>query len=161
MADPIIFDCGGSTRIKRATAAGSVGAMNGLLDVNDAANPPQSQEIINDTFTAIAIASIDRTGASAQVNINPLPVPTTFLIESEGDQNVQGDVAAATCTITVFGASVAGSTKKIVPLVEAKQFHKKRRYIVANAGAIQRITVNGTVQFTTSASIIYATLILS
>ena len=154
MADPIIFDCGGSTRIKRITGAGAVGAMNGLLDVDDAANPPQSQETVNDTFTSIVIASLDRRGASTQVTISPLPVPTTFEIDSDGDQTVLGEVDAASCTITIQG-------NKIAPLVEAQEFHKKRRYVVVNAGAIQKITVNGRPQFNTNANILYATLILS
>ena len=154
MADPIIFDCGGSTRIKRITGAGGVGAMNGLLDVDDAANPPQSQEIVKDAFTSIVISSLDRRGAGNPVVISPLANPTTFLIESDGGQSVQGDVTAAACTITVFG-------NPIPPMVEAKEFHKKRRYDVVNAGAIQRITVNGAVQFNTNANIVYVTLILS
>lgn len=159
MPDPIVFDCGGSTRIKRLPSPGTVGAMNDLLNVDDTLSPPASQEKITDTFTAIAITSIDQHGAGTQTTIDPLPDPTTFLIESEGDQSVQGNVTAGLCTITVSGATAGG--KKIVPMVEAKQFKKKRRYVVTNAGAITKITVNGTLQFNTNPTIIYVTLILS
>ena len=155
MPDPIVFDCGGSTRIKRLTsAAGVVGAMDKLVNVDDTANPPQSQEVVNDTFTSIMIVSLDKFGNAVQAPISPIPVPTTFLIESDGGQSVQGDVSATACTITVFGNTSP-------PLVESKQFRRKRRYIVTNAGAIARITVNGAIQFSTNRNIIYVTLILS
>jgi hypothetical protein len=155
MPDPIVFDCGGSTRIKRLTsAAGVVGAMDKLVNVDDTLTPPQSQETVNDTFTSIMIVSLDRFGNAVQAPVNPIPVPTRFLIESDGGQSVQGDVTATSCTITVFGTANA-------PLVETKQFRRKRRYVVTNAGAIKKITVNGVVQFNTNANIIYVTLILS
>ena len=154
MPDPIVFDCGGSTRIKRLTsAAGVVGAMDKLVNVDDTLNPPQSQEIVKDNFTSIMIVSLDRFGNAVQASVSPIPVPTNFLIESEGGQNVHGTVTATDCTVTVSGTPA--------PLVETKQFKRKRRYVVTNAGAITKITVNGTVEFTTDPTIIYVTLILS
>ena len=155
MPDPIVFDCGGSTRIKRLTsAAGVVGAMDKLVNVDDTVNPPQSQEVVKDNFTSIMIVSLDRFGNAVQAPVSPLPVPTNFLIESDGGQNVQGTVTATDCTITVSGTTIP-------PLVETKQFKRKRRYVVTNAGAITKITVNGAIKFNTNATIIYVTLILS
>jgi hypothetical protein len=170
MADPIVCDCGGSTRLKRID--GGVGNMPGLLNVNvlnpcvagldteeqqvlqrllsQYPNATGSQEKIpagNQRFQNMTILFQDANGTPFTI---PVHLPTScFLIESGSGQKVRGDFiqASGNLVITIF-STVPG----VDPLVEAKQFRVnstsnpnpgQRRYIVVNAGPIQRISLDG------------------
>jgi len=158
MADPIIFDCGGSTRVKKFD--NGHGAMNKLLDVDPNANPPASAtQHENGPYTRIRVVTIDYNNPPvlSDFAINPGSA-FSFTINSENGQTVQGDGDInGACDITVIGSP------NNPPIVEAKELIKKRRYVVINAGAINRVTVtvNGGPQQVTNAAHLYTTLMLT
>ncbi len=130
MASPIIIDDGGSTRIKRLLTSG-FGAMDSLLDVDESLNPPKSDTTVNGPFRQLKIAYIDKDGDPHKSVDSPLLPGDSFTVTSNNSQTVTVDIDAnADGIIRLIG--VGGN----VPLVEAKQFKKKRRYVVANAGPI-------------------------
>jgi hypothetical protein len=139
MADPVIFDDGGSTRIKRVMPGGGIGAMDGLIDVVTPAPAPAppgtsgSHHTVNQPFSDVMIVFQDATGNAFTIPNQPF---NTVEVRSSLNQTVLGDLVAANhLRITVFGPND--------PLVDAKQHHGKRRYIVSNAGPIQQIFVDG------------------
>jgi hypothetical protein len=159
MADPIVFDCGGSTRIKRILANG-FGDMPSLLDVHDLSGgslpgtgplPPRatgSQQSVRPSdgpFAKMTIMFQDAAGTPFTI---PVPaLPNSFLIMSNLGQNVRGDfvpVAGEIELIITLFSTVAD------PLVAAKQLRldasrqSRRRYIVDNAGPFKTITLNDT-----------------
>ena len=142
MSTPVIFDDGGSTRLKLVNAG--FGAMNTLLDVDTSANPPASSAIVNGPFNRIIGVTIDMTGTAATFLNTALNANDTFLITSDGGQALAGSIdAGGRCTITL--APSQGNSP--APLVEAKQFKKKRRYVVSNAGPILSVSLNNVVMF--------------
>ena len=139
MADPVVFDDGGSTRVKRLMQGG-IGALNGLLDVDPNANPPGSSDSVNGPFTHIRVVTIDQTGLPNVSIDSALMANDTFTITSANGQTAVGMVDNnGKLSIALQGLP------NNVPLVEARQFNKKRRYEVTNAGAIQQVagTING------------------
>jgi hypothetical protein len=157
MADPIVFDCGGSTRIKRILAT-AFGDMPKLLDVGDLSTvlkgtgplPPGatgSQELVkpgNAPFTNVTIMFQDSQGIPFTIPVGlPNPLPKSFVIASNLGQNVRVDFVPPNLIITIF-STVSD------PLVAAKQLRLdgtkdgRRRYVVENAGPIKTITLNDT-----------------
>jgi hypothetical protein len=139
MADPVVFDDGGSTRVKRLMQGG-IGALNGLLDVDPNANPPGSSDSVHGPFTHIRVVTIDQTGLPNVSIDSALVANDNFTITSANGQTAVGAIdVAGKLTIALQGLV------NNVPLVEARQFDKKRRYEVTNAGGIQQIagTING------------------
>jgi len=136
MADAVIVDDGGSTRIKRLMSNG-IGEMDSLLDVDDLTTPANSRgstHDINKAYTTAVIGCQDNTGTVANVAIT---FNGPIEISSQLDQSVLISKTNTKLTITVF-------SKVSDPIVEAKQHKKKRRYVVANSGPIQTVKVNGT-----------------
>jgi hypothetical protein len=168
MADPIVCDCGGSTRLKRID--GGVGDMPGLLNVSvldpcvegldpekkqvlerllsQYPNATGSQQTIppgNTPFQNMTILFQDASGKPFTI---PVQLPKScFLIESGSGQKVRGDFiqTSGDLVLTVFS-----TIRGVDPLVEAKQFRVnstnnagQRRYIVVNAGPIQKISLDG------------------
>jgi hypothetical protein len=152
MSNPIVVDCGGSTRIKTILAGGGFGDMNSLLDVGDLAAPlpgtgplpagvSGSQHKANGPYANFSIVFQDAAGVPFSIPVAPFP--NNFVIVSNGGQSVRGDFAAggATVILTIYGGAD--------PLVEAKQNRidkapkGRRRYIVTNAGPIRTVTING------------------
>ena len=147
MAEPIIFDDGGSTRIKHARA-NNQGNMDGLMDVTVVNGVPQSQHTFpqgQGPFTVLRVGFIDRvTGAH-------MPIPTQAL--SPGDMvEITSGVLTARLTIgpgnnpagtlLLIGAAVTlgGNPVLVEPQMEARQAKGKRRYIVSNAPPIDTVT---------------------
>jgi hypothetical protein len=159
MADAVIVDDGGSTRIKQIKGTTANGKLDALLDkLQDTAKGP---------FTKLTISCIDPTGASgpptgataatfpiAMVNNN------TFKIFS-GDHRVEGRIVAGDdCQITVSGVD------NTEPVIEARHSKAKdqRRYVVSNAPTIDKVDVNaaGPVQtFTVPDGTVYTMVILT
>jgi hypothetical protein len=162
MADPIVFDCGGSTRIKKIELTG-VGDMADLLDVRDLTGPGAvvlpgtgwlpdgatgSQETIKPgaiAFAGMIIMFQDAAGIPFTIPVAALP--NGFLIASNLDQNVRGDFVPVSggnpnLILTVFSPTDD-------PIVAAKQQRidhpprrRRRRYVIDNAGPIKTITLN-------------------
>jgi hypothetical protein len=138
MADAVIVDDGGSTRIKRVMTGSAVGAMDSLLDVDDLGNGTRgSDHTINDTFTNLLVVIQDKFGKPFQINDSSF---TTVEISSGLAQEIVADKSSGSLTVTVF-SSISD------PIVESKQHKKKRRYVVSNSGPIEKITVDGTIVF--------------
>lgn len=161
MANPITVDCGGSTRIKRILQNGA-GAMNGLLDVDPALNPPRSTEVVNRPYSDVNVVCITSDGGMLPVLTDcPIAGGDNFTVTSESGQKVLLQINAANTSLTITIQGQPGNP----PIVEAKHFNKKRRYVVINAGAIQSITgtANGAPfpDFNAPANSIYVTLVLN
>ena len=168
MADEVIIDDGGSTRIKQRVAVAGNGLMDTLLEVTDPGGgvSPHSDASAVGVFTSIRIVFLDSFGVATLATGAAIPVaPThTFTIFSDNNQRVEGRIVAAAgttpagCALTVKGVS---GTK---PIVEARHSGIQRRYVISNAGPINQVTVNGTgapVSFTPPANTVYTTVILS
>jgi hypothetical protein len=155
MADPIIVDCGGSTRIKRIMAGGGFGDMRSLLDVADLTTliagtgplPPGSsgsQHLAAGPFANMSIMFQDSAGVPFVIPV-AAPLPPSFLLVSNGGHNVRGDLLGVAggfnLILTVF-STISD------PLVEAKQDRNdhakmgRRRYVVNNAGPIKTVYLN-------------------
>ena len=134
MVSPVIIDDGGSTRVKWALAGG-VGDLNGLIDVDETLTPPQSSDKANGPYNHIRIVYLTKDGGSLTPVDLALVAGDKFTVTSENGQTLRLEIVATTCDckITLLGTSAAS------PLVEVKQFKKKRRYIVANAGPIDTV----------------------
>jgi hypothetical protein len=162
MADPVIIDDGGSTRIKRVLPGTGVGEMDSLLNVK-VFTPPRrgSNDSVNDTFTSVMIVCQDKTG-----NPFTLTVGLTGDVEiaSALGQNVSARMNGSKLDLTVFSDTSE-------PIVEAKQHGGKRRYVVSNSGPIETVKVNGTLVLDTrpggllpagaSRPILYTSVVLS
>jgi hypothetical protein len=168
MADQVIIDDGGSTRIKQLVTVAGNGHMDSLLEVTDPGGgaSPHSDASAPGAFTSITIVFLDPTGAATVATGAAIPVGPnhTFTIFSDNNQRVDGRIVAAAgptpdnCALTVKG--IAGTK----PIVEAKHSGIQRRYVIANAGPINRVTVNGVgapQNFPTPPNTIYTTVILN
>jgi hypothetical protein len=137
MADAVIVDDGGSTRIKRVMSGTAVGAMDSLLDVDDlGAGKKGSGHTINDTYTKLLIVIQDKFGKPFQINA-PF---TTVAISSGLAQEIVAETTSGSLKVTVF-------SQISDPIVESKQHKKKRRYVVSNSGSIEKIVVDGAIVF--------------
>jgi len=158
MPDPVIFDDGGSTRIRRLEPGG-FGAMDNLMDPEPDARTPQSKaETINGPFTYVKVLSIDQTGVvSTPIDVG-LSSGDNFTISSENSQSVSVNIDAGRhCIIRVRGS--VGNAHQM----DSKEFNGKRRYLVTNAGLIQHVTgtINGTSQnYDVPPNTIYTTVLL-
>jgi hypothetical protein len=161
MSNPIIVDCGGSTRIKRQEdAGGGVGAMNGLLDVDLTLNPPSSSHVVNRPFARVAVACVDTVGTPTQPLNRAVAANDKFTIVSQNGQTVVLQMNGNLTSLTITIQGQPGNP----PLVEAKHFNKRRRYVAINAGAIQSITArsnNVDTRVNLPANPIYVTLVLN
>jgi hypothetical protein len=138
MADAVIVDDGGSTRIKRVMTGSAVGAMDSLLDVDDLGNGTRgSDHTINDTFSKLLIVIQDKFGKPFQINDSSF---TMVEVSSGLSQEIVADKSSGSLTVTVFSATTD-------PIVESKQHKKKRRYVVSNSGPIEKIAVDGAIVF--------------
>jgi hypothetical protein len=136
MAEAVVIDDGGSTRIKRVLGANGVGEMDSLLNVKGITPSPRkgSTHNVNDAFTSVLIVFQDKTG-------NPFTMTFTLTrgvdITSALGQNVSAKANGTKLDLTVFSDTSE-------PIVEAKQHDGKRRYVVSNSGPIETVTVDGT-----------------
>jgi hypothetical protein len=153
MTAPVIYDDGGSTRIKKFMTVGA-GVMDALLDVQEgvpALNRAGSTQIVSavgTNYSTIRISFMDSDGAPFQA-LAPTAF-STFEILS-GNQKITGD-------LVVDGTSGLKNLRMVVhgpsenpPVVEAKQSKGKRRYIVSNAPPIDEVFVDGVSRYRSAA----------
>src|SRR5262245_24021425 len=139
MADAVVIDDGGSTRIKRILPGG-VGEMDSLLNIIDLNTTRRgSTHAVSDTFTKAMIVCQDKTGAPFTLTVN---LTGTVEIASALQQNVSAQMNGGNLDLTVF-------SDRSEPIVEAKQHGGKRRYVVSNSGPIETVKVNGTMVYDT------------
>jgi hypothetical protein len=162
MADAVVIDDGGSTRIKRMLPGNGVGEMDSLLNIKDLNTTRRgSTHSVNDDFTTVMIVCQDKTG-----NPFKLTVDLTGAVEvaSALAQNVSAKMNGGNLDLAVF-------SDKSEPIVEAKQHGGKRRYVVSNSGPIETVKVNGAIVYDTrpggllpdgaSRPILYTSVVLS
>ena len=138
MPDTVIIDDGGSTRIKKVTTTTAVGAMDSLLDVVDRPDGTHgSDHTITDSYSHLRIVIQDKLGKPFQITDASF---TSVAISSGLDQEITVDKDTTSLTLTVFSATSD-------PIIESKQHKKKRRYVVANSGPIEKILVDGAIVF--------------
>jgi hypothetical protein len=157
MADAIIFDDGGSTRIKQLKRK-----LDDLLD--------NSKDFAKGPFSKLRISCVDADGVSQPpTGGGTFPIAMvlndTFKIFS-GNHRLEGRIVdrsagagtATDCQITVSGVN------NTEPIIEARHNKGQRRYIVSNAPSIDKIEVNaqGPVQaFGIPLGTIYTVVILN
>ena len=164
MAQPVIFDDGGSTRIKQLLGTGATGKLDDLIEVVPAPPAPAHSDVIAPGaptgFSQIQMTCLSDTGAASFPfgGAIALAAGHTFKIHS-GNHRVDGKVTAAgDCEITISGV---GGTE---PIVEARHSRGQRRYIISNAPPIERVDVNATGPsrtFMVPANTIYTVVILN
>jgi len=158
MGNPVIFDDGGSLRIRRELYEG-VQVMNDLLRVQHKGRVPHSSDILEGPFARITGISICADGTPQPVVDGTLIAGDHFTIHAANHQALSGTIDnAGRCTITVSGGE--GNP----PVVESGVFDGVQRFHVVNAGPIRRVdgTASGTAfHFETAAcKSIYTALIL-
>ena len=143
MSDPVIIDCGGSTRIKQLLSAGNSDTLDPLVDVDFnngsgeyESNAPASANAPGG-FTSVNIVYIDQAGNAAADPNSPFTVAANNKIDvtSDNNQRVTVTIKAATADIKVH------ATGGIQPFVEGRSYKKKRRYEISNAGPILGIAI--------------------
>jgi hypothetical protein len=139
MADTVIIDDGGSTRIKRVMTGTAVGAMDSLLDVDDLGNGTRgSDHTIGESFSNLLVVIQDKFGKPFQINDSSF---TNVSVSSGLAQEITAvKNGGASLTLTVFSSTSD-------PIVESKQHKKKRRYVVSNSGPIEKVVVDGSIVF--------------
>jgi len=163
MAEAIIFDDGGSTRIKQMKTAGATGKLNDLIDVlKDVATGPLKKITIT-CLDENGLAKLPSGASSTTFPLNLNGAGATFSITS-GDHVVQGTILPGDdCLIQISSTKPA-----VVPIVEARHADGQHRYIVSNAPPIKQIDVTpaggSTKTFkvpTSSPKIIYTAVIVN
>jgi hypothetical protein len=157
MADAVIFDDGGSTRIKQLGKK-----LDDLLD--------NSKDFARGPFNKLRISCVDEAGVAGPPTNGDGLFPITMELNHtfkifSGDHRLEGRIVdrrpggtATDCQITVSGVN------NIEPIIEARHSKGQRRYIVSNAPGIAKIEVNveGPVQtFPIPDGTIYTVVILS
>ncbi len=135
MANPIIFDDGGSIRIRTEGLDGRC-TVDGLLnvDLHRKGSPPESTETEEGPYTHITGRSICKFGDVKQVVDSPFGAGDHFTIHAGNHQSVIVRIDdKLRCVITVKGAN------ENPPIVDVSQCDDVRQYKVINAGPIQSI----------------------
>ena len=153
MAEPIIIDDGGSTRIKQLTTIANMDRL--LKDKGDQADG--NFESAGAAACVMTIIEIRRDGTASTVATVNLAKEDQVDIFSENDQKVTVTLGKnKKISIDLATSKVGGPD----PIVEARQHHNQRRYIVSNAGPILQVvhtpdTGPVTTPFTQSANTVH------
>ena len=159
MAQPVLIDDGGSTRIKQLKGAGVDGHLDGLIEVDVTSAPAHASDAAPGAFSKIQMTCLDASGVASFPFGAAIAMAAgdTFKIHS-GNHRVVGKLNATDCDITVSG--VSGTE----PIVEARHSKGQRRYIISNAPPIDQVDVNAagpTKTFMVGPGIVYTAVILS
>jgi hypothetical protein len=134
MADPVVIDDGGSTRIKQLTdnsdMDGLIGAHSDLANGRYESPPPVLPRC------TLTVVHINSNAAAATVPAVPLNTGDIVEIVSQNGQ-MTTVVYRVTRQLDITVSPAAGGAE---PMVEARQSGSRRRYIVTNAGTIQTVT---------------------
>ena len=129
MADAVIIDDGGSTRIKQLKGAQADGNMDDLI--------AEKTDQAKGTFDSLRIVFFDADGEKHGPIDRALAPNDSFVGNSGNSQKITGQLNGA----KKLSLSLESSAADVEPLVDAKQAKHQRRYIVANAGTIQTVSV--------------------
>jgi hypothetical protein len=136
MANPIIFDDGGSIRIRTEILDDGRCTADGLLnvDLHREKSPPRSTETVVGPYTHITGCTICKLGGSKPIVDSPLIPGDHFTIHAANHQCVIVRIDdELRCVITLTGAD--GNP----PIVDLSQFDHLRQFKVVNAGPIRAI----------------------
>jgi hypothetical protein len=140
MPESVIVDDGGSTRIRRlTTTTGVFGPMDSLLDVD---NTGQSSHDLAGSF---AVALITYQDAEGHVHEMPISPVGNIEISSDLDQTVKLLINGNA------GVKVMISGNPHRPVVHGSRHRRKHCYVVTNSGAIEKVSVGGTLIYDTGA----------
>ena len=166
MAQPVLIDDGGSTRIKQLKGGGVSGKLDNLIEVDTSSSPAKSMDVARGAFSQVQIMCMDSVGAVTSLTGAPIGMAEndTFKVHS-GNHRLEGRVVdrsggggtATDCQITISGV---GGTE---PIVEARHNNGQRRYIISNAPPINKVEVNAAgppQQFNVPPGTIYTVVIL-
>jgi hypothetical protein len=131
MADAVIIDDGGSTRIKQLKGVDADGKMDDLIS--------EKTDQAKGKFDSLRIVFFDADGVAHGPIDKPLNANDTFVIESGNLQKVVGVLNG----VKKLSLSIESGVADLEGIVDAKQHKQQRRYIVSNAGPIITVTVNG------------------
>jgi hypothetical protein len=157
MADAIIFDDGGSTRIKQLGHK-----LDDLLD--------NSKDFAQGPFNKLRISCVDEAGVAGPPTGGGGLFPITMVLNDtfkifSGDHRLEGRIVDRTPGGTATDCQITVScVNNIDPIIEARHSKGQRRYIVSNAPSIAKVEVNaqGPVQtFPIPAGTIYTVVIVS
>jgi hypothetical protein len=126
-ADAVIIDDGGSTRIKQLKGTAS-GKMDDFLD--------KKKGHPDGDFSNIRVVALKADGTPLLTRDQPLKKSDSFKIISANKQNVECEMENNGKTIHL---SLTSDSAGVEPLVEGKQHQQQRRYVVTNAGPIQKV----------------------
>jgi hypothetical protein len=183
MADAIIIDDGGSTRIKQLKLTTASGRMDDLIEIAVVGGQSQSKDFALGPFSQVRMTCLDATGAPMPPLESSAPVPAgTFplamnvgdsIVVHSGKHRVQGKIVnrgaappppappttIADCEITV--KAISG----VEPIVDARHAKQQRRYVISNAPPIDTLDVNFTGSaptrtFTVPGTAVYTVVIL-
>jgi hypothetical protein len=142
--DPVLYDDGGSTRIKKVLRSGA-GDMDALFNVRaftvngeDRLGADETVKAAGSSFGTIRISIVDSDGAGFSV------VPPTAFREFEiqsGDQRIKGTLERNSTTGLDDFVMLVHGPKLNPPIVESRQSNGQRRYIVSNAPPIDGVTI--------------------
>ena len=155
MASPVIFDDGGSTRIKQLQDDAN---MDGLLGIPGPAPGTTVFQALADgrfvdgagNFKCLMKVRIHQLDGDQQIFPPPvggggsgvdLQQPDTIIIVSQNGQIATLTFDAVTFRMLIQLTSPPAVAGILSPIVEAKQNKRQRRYVVTNAGAIQTVNL--------------------
>jgi hypothetical protein len=130
MADAVIIDDGGSTRIKQMKGDVADGKMDDLI--SDKADRAKGK------FDRLRVVFIDGDGEAHGPIDTPLNPNDAFEIRSGNQQKILGKLDNA----QKLDLSLESDCEDLESLVDAKQHKQQRRYVVSNAGAILTVSIN-------------------
>ena len=135
MADPIVFDDGGSIRI-RQIPTNSAANLHGLL--GDASG--RHKDIAPGQFSRFVIVFLDSLGTPSASDA--IPLGNGFEISCDKNQRITVTNAGGTCTIEIVPGAPGVETE-----VEGRQRSSQRRYTITNAGRIDTIRQGASLLF--------------
>jgi hypothetical protein len=129
-ADAVIIDDGGSTRIKQMKGDVADSKMDDLIS--------EKTDQAKGKFKSLRIVFFDDNGEPHGPIDRTLNPSDRIEIQSGNQQRIIGLLNGA----KKLSLSLESDCADLDPLVDAKQHKQQRRYIVSNAGAILKVTVN-------------------
>ena len=130
MADAVIVDDGGSTRIKQLKGNDADGKMDDLIS--------EKTDQAKGTFDSLRVVFFDATGDPHGPIDRALNANDRIVIQSGNMQKVVGLVNGA----NKLSLSLESDDPDLESLVDAKQNKQQRRYVVSNAGRILTVSIN-------------------
>jgi len=131
MADAVIIDDGGSTRIKQLKGTAS-GKMDDFLD--------KKRGHPDGDFSNIRVVALKADGTTLLTRNEPMNKSDSFTIESVNAQLVLCEMENNGKTIHLsLDTLPAVKALGVEPMVEGKDHGAQRRYIVSNSGPIKKI----------------------